>query len=367
MIRTIAGCLLVSISCCASWAQDRDVRLTLPPTAYSVVGAEIGVYFDNLILVDKPDGLRFEVKSNLGKSAADRWLVTPRVEDVGTHDWSVAVFEGDKKLAEKSMKFVVNAVPKNAPRNFSLLLVGDSLTHATVYPNEVARRLKEGGDQWTLLGTHRPLNAAPGVAHEGYGGWRWDTFQTKFEAMPDPAKRVFSSPFLFATDSKPVLDVPRYFREKCEGRLPDFVVFKLGINDCFSANPEDPAILDKHIDGIFASAEKLLAAFREAAPNCQFGICLTTGGNARDSGFEANYKGKYTRWGWKRIQRRLVERQLQHFGQREKDRIDIIPTELNLDPVDGYPVDNAVHPNVTGYHQIAASIHAWLVARTQPK
>jgi len=37
-----------------------------------------------------------------------------------------------------------------------------------------------------------------------------------------------------------------------------------------------------------------------------------------------------------------------------------LPAELNLDPVDGYPVNNGVHPNAAGYKQIGDSIYSWL-------
>jgi hypothetical protein len=43
--------------------------------------------------------------------------------------------------------------------------------------------------------------------------------------------------------------------------------------------------------------------------------------------------------------------------------LDIVPIELNLDPVDGFPDNNSVHPNAVGYTQIAASIHAWMMSR----
>jgi lysophospholipase L1-like esterase len=37
-----------------------------------------------------------------------------------------------------------------------------------------------------------------------------------------------------------------------------------------------------------------------------------------------------------------------------------VPTELNLDPIDGYPVNNGVHPNPEGYAQIGDSFYAWM-------
>ena len=111
---------------------------------------------------------------------------------------------------------------------------------------------------------------------------------------------------------------------------------------------------------MFVQAERLLLAFRKAAPKAALGVCLTTPPNARESGFEANYKGKYHRWGWKRIQHQIVERQLAQFSARQRDRIFAVPTNLNLDPVDGYPENNGVHPNESGYRQIGASMYAWL-------
>ncbi len=91
-------------------------------------------------------------------------------------------------------------------------------------------------------------------------------------------------------------------------------------------------------------------------------VGLTTPPNSREEGFEANYHGRYHRWGWKRIQHRLVQRMLERLGHREKENIYLVPTELNLDPVDGYPNNNGVHPNPVGYAQIGASFYAWLKA-----
>ena len=55
-----------------------------------------------------------------------------------------------------------------------------------------------------------------------------------------------------------------------------------------------------------------------------------------------------------------AKRLLEKYGGREDEKIFVVPTELYLDPVDGYPVDNAVHPNVDGYNQIGASVYSWL-------
>lgn len=358
--------VLVCISGSLFAEEAENLRLTLPPAGYAVVGAEMNVFFENLVLTEKLEGLQFSVESALGTADKTHWTVTSPPSAVGVHDWRVTVSRGDKLLADGTMKWVVSPAKVTEDRPVSLLIIGDSLTHATVYPNDLAQRLTESGlTQWKMLGTHRPSNAAARVAHEGYGGWRWQTFVEHYEPNPDPdrAKRKHSSPFVYLIDEQPKLDVGRYVQEVCQGSAPDFVIFKLGINDCFGADASEPAKTDVTIDAVFQHAETLLAAFRQAAPLAELAICLTTPGNRREGAFQNNYQGAYPRWGWKRIQHRLVERQLDQFANREQDRIFLVPTELNLDPDGGYPEDNAVHPNSIGYRQISASMHAWLMSR----
>ncbi len=225
-----------------------------------------------------------------------------------------------------------------------------------------------------MIGTHkRDEISEPGVLHEGYGGWKWADFLNKWDPAPTgvtagPLARKSTSPFLFAgADGKPYLDLVRYFKENSEGKAPDVVTFLLGINDCFGAPPDKLDGMDKHIDSVLDNAEKLLAAFLKAAPDAVLAVGLTTPPNSREAAFEDNYKGRYSRWGWKRIQHRLVQKMLARLGVREKENIVLVPTELNLDPVNGYPTNNGVHPNKVGYAQIAGSFYAWLKGRLATK
>lgn len=351
-------------------AAPSALELTLPPRWYAVPGVPMSLYFDNLVLTEKPESYVFEVSCAIGRAEATRWTVTPTDRDVGDHPMRVQVKDAQGKVIEQAQT-VLRVSPRDTGngRTLRLLIVGDSLTNATHYPNEIARLLSEPGNpKWTMLGTHRPAAVKPGVAHEGYGGWTWASFLTKFDPAPPtpaagPPARKSTSPFLYAdAQGKGVLDLPRYIKEECGGQPPDVVTFLLGINDCFGANPEDRTAMDKTINATLDHADKLLAAFRQAAPRAVLAVGLTTPPNAREEGFVANYKGKYHRWGWKRIQHRLVQRMQERLSHRESEGIHLVPTELNLDPVDGYPVNNGVHPNPAGYAQIGSSFYAWLKA-----
>lgn len=352
----------------AATAAATALQLTLPPAFHAVPGVPLSVYFDNIVLTETPDQYRFEVACPIGAAEARCWTVTPTDADVGRYVFTVIVRNAPGAELGRA-RTLLHVAPRDAGagRSLRLLIVGDSLTNATHYPNELARLLSEPGNpRWTMLGTHRPASAAPGVAHEGYGGWTWRSFLSLYTPADEktaagPLARKRTSPFIFVgADAKPALDIARYVREACDNQPPDVVTFLLGINDCFSANPNDPAAMDKSIGAALENAENLLRAFRAACPQTDFAIGLTTPPNARESAFEANYKGKYQRWGWKRIQHRLVQRMLTQFGGREAQRIFVVPTELNLDPVDGYPENNGVHPNVSGYQQIGATFYAWL-------
>ncbi len=363
----LTACFTMYVSSAAAETAPADpVQLTLPKEFYAVPGLRTSIYFDNVILSQSPEKFTFQVDCEVGRTESRRWTVVPTEKDVGRHTVTLRVIgRNGKPLARASS--VLHVVPADAGngRKIRLLIVGDSLTHATLYPNELARLLSQPRNPaWTMLGTHRPARAADGVRHEGYGGWTWQRFASRYEPEPDGTYRKRSSPFVFREDDQPPrLDIPRYFEEQCHGEKPDYIIFLLGINDCFSAPPNDPDAIDARIDQMFQHAETLLNAFHKAAPQAEMGLCLTPPPNTREEAFEKNYQGRYHRWGWKRIQHRLVQRQIERFSRQAQDRRFVIPTELNLDTVDGYPEDNAVHPNARGYRQIGACLYAWLKYR----
>ena len=358
--------LLLAVSPASAAEKTQSLQLTLPPMFYAVPGVEMSIYFDNIVLTETPKNYRFEVDCEIGTVDQNRWSVTPTESNVGQYSLSVKVTDADgANLGTANTVLQVSKPDAGANRDTCrLLIIGDSLTNATTYSNEIARLLSTPDNpKWQMLGTHKPKSAAAGVAHEGYGGWTWQRFVSQYEPKPDRTNRKRSSPFVYlGKDGKPGLDLPRYFKEECNDQKPDYVIIMLGINDCFSAKQD---AIDEKIDGMFTQADILIKALQTAAPQAEVGICLTTPGNSRQEAFYANYKDRYSRWGWKKIQHRLVQRQIEKFKGRENENLFIIPTELNLDIVDGYPVNNGVHPNKVGYQQIGASIYAWLKYRME--
>jgi len=374
ILKTLS-CLAIIASFSGAIAKDVDpvkskqatkaapAKLVFPPVHYAVPGVEMEIIFSNAVLPEPKSPFRYSVKCDVGNVSGDRLKLNPDSSEIGDHTLTVTLKNAEgKKLDEVSS--IIRIVPNNAgaKKDVSLLIMGDSLTNASAYPNEIASLLsRPGNPKWKMLGTHHPGNAAENVNHEGYGGWTWARFNSQWAPESDQVGKTRSSPFLFkGKDEKPALDIGRYLIKNCEGKAPDYLTILLGINDCFHPNPDDTKAIEERISLMIREAEKFLKAFRKESPDTEIGICLVPAANSRDAAFEANYKGRYTRWGWRRIQYRLVERQLKQFGDREKENIFIIPTSLVVDSTLGYPGNNGVHPNKAGYGQIAGGIYAWL-------
>jgi hypothetical protein len=216
-----------------------------------------------------------------------------------------------------------------------------------------------GNPEWKMLGTNAfisdekfsaTVNHESGyvnqtrkqkVLHEGWGGktWKWHLQEGKFCRQGGE------------------IDIACYLDEYCNGDRPDIVIFMLGINDCFTADANQP---EKAISECVGYSEKLISEFSRELPASQIGICLIPGPNLFESSFESCYAGEYTRWGWKQIQHALNKNIIEHYCRRGGENISLIATSLVIDPVLGYPYDNGVHPNEYGYNQLADQIYGWI-------
>lgn len=354
------------------------VKLQLPPCIYAVPDVEINVYFDNIVLVPNPDNYVFDVTCPKGRNDQKRWRFTPKASDVGTYKWSVKVIDIDGVKAEAAMDLIVSPANAGEGKNVSILVVGDSLTNATVYPSRIFDHFKrEGNPKLKMVGSNGPhYKPQPdGVAHEGWGGWAWNTFisKTNVSNPANPKPYDIPSRFLVIENGKGTLNMQNYFNQYNEGKAPDFITFQLGVNDVFGANDDN---INEKINTILASADILLAAARKDAPNAIIGVGLVTPGAKSQDAFGANYTCGQTRWQYKKNQHALNQAMLKKFADYPDKKLFIIPTSLNLDCENNFPVRseevnsgnptkitrqcNGVHPAPTGYNQIGDTYYAWM-------
>ncbi len=356
------------------------LRLILPPHIYAVVGHEINIYFDNVLLTPNISNYIIDVNCNRGRQDVTRWRYVPTAEDIGQFGLSITVTDPDMNvLGEAGTMIHVSPADAGADTQISLLTIGDSLTNAAFYPDEIFTLFQaEGNPALKMIGTNK--GRVDGSFHQGYGGWRWETFCTRWTDEADARAR---SPFLRLEGDTPVLDFQNYLDQNNDGQAPDFITVLLGCNDTFGAtealNDDGVPGIEVAIDRMMGYADMLLSELRRVGPQTQIGICLLVPPAASQDAFGSNYKCGQTRWQYRRNVQRVVERQLERWAGLEHEGIFIIPTNVNLDCVGGYTSanepasardatlvarqNNGVHPGPAGYHQIADSIYYWMKHR----
>ena len=354
------------------------LRMSLPPDIYAVAGHEISIYFENIVLTPNINNYVLDVTCTRGRQDADRWRYVPVPEDVGEFPLGVRVMDGELNvLGEASTTVHVTAADAGAGKQISLMTVGASLTDSGYYPGEIYTLfLAEGNPTLKMIGSNP--SRVEGAFDEGYGGWRWETFCTRWTDGDDYRAR---SPFLRLEGDTPVLDFQHYLDQHNDGRAPDFITVILGGNDMFSATDAPTADgntnIEDALDRMMHYADILLAEFRRVGPDTQIGICTPLAPAASQDAFGSNYRCTQTRWQYRRNAQRLIERQLEKWGGDES--ISIVPTNVNIDCVHGYPAQeepasargsttvlrqsNGLHPNPSGYYQVADSIYYWLKYR----
>ena len=380
MPRYLIGIFAVFTYLAAAEEVPGPVNLFLPDTLYAVPGIETNVYFDNVVLVPDPEDFVFDVTCEKGRQQNERWTFTPADEDVGSHTFTLEVRDAaNQVIASDTANIVVS--PRNALEGqpLSALLIGDSLTHASVY----SARLLElcsmpANPALTLIGSHTPDAQNPLNRHEGYGGWTAQRFATHYTGVArEGESKLRGSPFLYPNEAgTPVLDFGRYCREIGGGEFPDAVTIFLGCNDTFSATDETIAA---RLEDMFTYLNQLIAAIRSASPETRIGLLPPVPPSASQDAFGASYANGQTRWQYKRNQQAVVRAMHERYGKGQDPAISIVPAFTNLDCVHNYPVvaapwnaqasvnterqSDGVHPSPEGYRQIGDAIYCWIKCR----
>lgn len=360
-----------------SEAMPGPVGLFLPSTIHAVPGIEANVYFDNVTLVLDIKDYAFDVTCEKGKQQAERWTFTPGPDDVGDYVFTLEVRDGTNAVIASGVS-TLHVPPANALESQarSLLLIGDSLTHASVYSQHLLDLCAAPGNPvLALVGSHVPDESKPSNRHEGYGGWTAQRFATQYA---DPSKaenyRERGSPFVYLNaEGNPELDFARYCQEVNAGQSPDAVTIFLGCNDTFSATDET---IHARVNDMFAGLDLLIGAIHGVSPSTRIGLIPPVPPTASQDAFGANYQNGQTRWQYKRNQHAVVRAMYERYGSSEDGSITLIPAFTNLDCERNYPSaaepwnarteqeavrqNNGVHPNAEGYRQIGDSIFCWL-------
>jgi len=206
----------------------------------------------------------------------------------------------------------------------------------------------------TYLGTQGTT-----IKHEGYGGYSWAAF-------------AFGGPFYKAG----AINVPAYFADNSID-TPDYVHFRLGVNDCFSHANGD--FTDAELNAILGYSKLLIDAFLAFDANLKIVIGLPTSCENTGAGWEHDYAVEYPTYSQDKyieyihkFQKGFVD---YYDNGNYNSRVLVSYETIFLDRNDGYPKTdgihtNGVHPDISGYEQlgsgIALSINKDLISKLKP-
>ena len=368
---------LVLFAAALAVSAAENVKLMIPEVIYAVPGVEMNVYFNNIVTVINPANYVFDVTCPKGRNDLKRWRFTPTDKDVGTYKWAIEVIGMNGVIASAETKLVV--LPKNAGegKKLTMLIIGASQTMEGFYPLRLARLMSAPGNPELKLIGSKQRNIA---RHEGYGGWKWDTFLTRYKPAPKknadgmhPDRPVgFSSPFLFpGKDGKPVFDLDRYFKIHNDGKVPDIVSFQLGINDIFKCTEKNIA------EGTAKSLENmelLVNKFRELKPAPQIVIFQHIPGAGQDA-FGRAYKCGRTTW---QFRNNLDYYNRALLKKAKSMNLTVIPAYINIDTEHNFSIKeeeinegntrkifrqrDGLHPVPAGYYQMGDTLYCHLKA-----
>ena len=328
-------------------------KIVLPDEFYAVVGHELSIYNENVILCDDINKYDIDWYSNQNfyNQYKECFRITPTKGKEG--DYSVRLSIKDKCtraiLAEKTM--TMHIVSEKYYTNKKVLFIGDSRTSAGYYPYEIQNVLSNGGI--TSLGTETTTpwigNVQKPINHEGRGAWSAKDY------VATTSKNGYTNPFINPSTSK--FDFSYYMKQQGYASV-DVVFLNLGTNGMDSKN------LDTSIQANIDAMDEMITSIRKYNSNIPIIVELVTPPATQDGWTYANHGGSV----WEMMFNifRNNEMVIEHYTNKN---VYLAPTIFNLDRNNDYgsktmPLSsrnskeverqtNNLHPNDIGYYKMA--------------
>lgn len=366
--------------------------LNMASTYWALEGREANIYVPNVVRSSVPlDNLLVDFSGSKGAqfgAFGGFWRYTPTLADTGSVSMATAILDPVSNVVLATNAWTLITVRTNhppVPVTRRLVCVGDSTlggSGARVLAELV--RLFSGSTNYTLTligsndGTFADsLGSNRTVRCEAISGWSaamlYTNSTTAWTEIGGTARTgspfVYSGSFNLATWAS---------THSVTLSSNDWVLVHLGINDVFSQTTDYGASAIADSSGNYI--ENLILGFQALAPGIRSVVCSVIPPNASQDGFGGSYGVGQNRIRYKRNRDLMNERLRAKFSGRTAARIFYLDYGAALDAVNNYSVSatvaNArssvvwnkatagagVHPDPTGYDQLADVIHACLIA-----
>lgn len=369
---------------------EASAVLSMAPTYYALQGREANIYFDNIIMASLPlANVIIDVAGSYGEqlgSFGGFWRVTPATSSTNLQAMSLTIFDPLTSEILSSNAWNLKLVASNAPTvpvSRKLLCIGDSTlggSGAAVLAEVVRMFSTDTNYTLTLVGSNDgPFADSTGsnrtVRCDAISGWtagRMYTNSTDAWTEIGGTART-GSPFVFSG----TFNMTNWAATNGVSFVTnDWVLIHMGINDVFSATTDASAI--GLADLCIGNIENMVNAIRAYNSGLRIVVCSTIPPNGSQDGFGASYGVGQTRRRYKRNRDLLNQRLQSRYVSRTAERIYYMDYGAHLDTINNYTTaltvansrstnvwakattPSGVHPDPTGYYQLADAIRAFL-------
>ena len=364
---------------------------------YAVPGVECRISYGRVFDSYTPWNYLLEAHSGYGMADATEWTFTPGEEMAGKSFPVVLNAWSDEHglIASATTQVMVASRPTNVQksRKITLALLAASDTNC-LYQDRIRERMLEAGfSAYTPVGSHTGGSSSPvcdpasGAPHDGYGGFSWEAFLTRYSMTVDEIDNVHAqaekeqlrsfgvklesgnkwrkvllkSPLVKIRNGEKVVDIQAWFDKINGGKTPDYTLIKLGGNNVWEMRHDYRTY---RIDRELENARKLVGLLRRAAPDMTIVLVSFMGGSFDQHGWARNYDSKQNCFiahcNFLEYNRRIMA--LCETSGDPKLKYAQVSQGLSLKGV--YPegeTANALHPTLEGGKQLGDAIFAWLV------
>ena len=332
----------------ADWCE-----ISLPSTLYGVVGTEMNVYFDNVIMCNDLSDYRIVVECDNGVQEDTRWTYTPDTAE--NFEIKIKVMNSGAELVSSAQSTVKVTSAAGSDATKKVLCIGDSWTEGNSYIDYCRKKFLNDGDNIQFVGTVDPWNGGL-VVHEGRSGWTTESYCTKSEYKSKKNPFYKNGTFDFSS-----------YMTTSGIEKPDIVVLFLGINDAGQGFTTSKSI------GYFNT---MINSIKTYSTDIEIGVVLTPPPGGTQDGF-----GKINLCGTTRFRQKynafnLAKELINNYDGGKVENVSVVPVNVNIDCVNNYKtevvpanayttatvsrlVDN-VHPYYNGYEQVGHSLYAYI-------
>lgn len=312
--------------------------LNLPGKIYGTVGAEITVFYQNLLKESITEDVQLKIAGEqTGFSPSQKSFgFTPTAK--GSTAFEQELYKAGELVAVQKTEIVANEMRTTPIKG---LILGDS-TVKTNGKGYVTNRIKENlGDNVEFIGTM----GTGSNKFEGRGGWTAAKYRTneEYEGKRNPFYNPEKEDFDF-----------EYYMTNQEFENLDFVILNLGINDTFSYKNSTDLI--NNYNAILANFDHIINSIKEYDKEIKIGVNLTIPPSSSQELFTQDFGVNSSQVQAKENNFLWVQKLISYY--RFSDNVDLVPIYLGIDTENHF--ENSIHPNLNGYNQIGDQITAYL-------